>query len=219
MGLELAARSAGTEAAVGFSPTVRTGRGASTSSPLTRLRIDSGVLGVLLFLGTEAMLFAGFVSAFLILRAGSESWPPPGQPRLPAAVTGANTLVLLLSGGTMQRARAAIRGGRADELTRWLAVTALLGALFLEVQGTEWVRLVHYGLGMTASLYGGTFYALIGCHALHVLGALIALLVVFGRAARGRYSAYAHAGVEMCRLYWFFVVGVWPILYALVYLA
>ncbi len=92
------------------------------------------------------MFFAGLLSAFLILRAGASGWPPPGQPRLPVAVTGANTFILLLSGVTVYLALRAIRAGDAKGMRRWLLSTALLGAVFLTVQGSEWVRLVRYGL-------------------------------------------------------------------------
>lgn len=181
-------------------------------------RVPDAVLGLLIFLGTEAMFFAGLISAFLVLRAGSTEWPPPDQPRLPVAVTGVNTLVLLLSGYTVGRARSAIRRARTADLAWWLTLTALLGTVFLAIQGTEWVRLVGYGLRATSGVYGATFYTLIGCHGLHVLGGVLALLVVLRHAVRGGYSARDHVGVEACRLYWSFVVAIWPVLYALVYL-
>ncbi|MFQ5668018.1 MAG: heme-copper oxidase subunit III [Candidatus Binatia bacterium] len=181
--------------------------------------VPNAVLGMLIFLGTEAMFFAGLISAFLVLRACSAVWPPPDQPRLPIAVTAANTLVLLYSGYTMRQALLAIRGDRVRELRRWLGATGLLGVVFVAVQGTEWLRLLHYGLHVSSGVYGATFYTLIGCHGLHVLGGVVVLLAVLRHATYGRYSAQNHSAVEACRLYWFFVVGVWPILYALVYLA
>jgi cytochrome c oxidase subunit 3 len=179
------------------------------------VRIPNAVLGVLIFLGAEAMLFAGLISACVVLRAGSAMWPPLDQPRLPVAVTAVNTVILLCSGYTMWRAHAAIRRSQPADLRRWLAATALLGGVFLLVQGTEWVRLLRYGL---TGVYGGVFYTLIGCHGLHVLGALVVVLVVLRGAARGQYTARSHATVTACQLYWFFVVGVWPLLYVLVYL-
>jgi heme/copper-type cytochrome/quinol oxidase subunit 3 len=179
--------------------------------------INKSLLGLLIFLGTEAMFFAGLISAFLILRAGSGVWPPPGQPRLPVAVTAINTLILLCSAYTMHRAVPAVRSGNQKALVNWLAMTGALGTIFLGVQGAEWIRLVQFGLTLTSSLYGATFYTLIGFHGLHVLAAVIALLTVLGRAVRQRYSAQNHSGLELCRLYWFFVVGIWPVLYALVY--
>ena len=74
-----------------------------------------------------------------------------------------------------------------------------------------------YGLTGTSSLYGATFYTLVGAHGLHVLAALAVLTLVTVRARRGRYDR-DRTGLAMCQLYWLFVVGVWPVLYALVYL-
>ncbi len=180
--------------------------------------LPNAVVGMLMFLGTETMLFAGFISALLVLRANSGMWPPPDQPRLPVAVTAVNTLILVASGFTMARALRVIRAGRTQELSWWLWATALLGTIFLSVQGAEWIRLINYGLHVSSGIYGATFYTLIGCHTLHALGGVIVLLAVLWQAVHGRYSARNHVAVEVCRLYWTFVVGVWPVLYALVYL-
>lgn len=181
--------------------------------------VPNAVIGTLIFLGAEAMLFGGLISIFLVLRAGDVAWPPADQPRLPILVTTVNTLILLLSGYTVQRAGGAVRRDRAPQLQRWLTATVLLGALFLGVQGVEWTRLIRYGLSATQSNYGGTFYTLIGCHALHVFGGVVLLLAVLRGARRSRYSARSCGAVEACRLYWSFVVGVWPPLYVLVYLS
>ncbi|MBI2155182.1 MAG: heme-copper oxidase subunit III [Candidatus Rokubacteria bacterium] len=134
--------------------------------------VPNAVLGMLVFLGAETMLFAGLIAGFLVLRYGAVVWPPPFQPRLPVEVTGVNTAVLLLSSLTMARALRAIRRGKQAELARGLALTAVLGAIFLAVQGSEWVRLVQFGLTVASGAYGATFYTLIGTHAVHVLGAL-----------------------------------------------
>ena len=179
--------------------------------------VPSGTLAMALFIATEVMFFAGLVSAFLVLRAEALVWPPTGQPRLPVGVTGLNTAVLLASGWTMQRSVVALRArGRPG---RWLDATAALGALFLLLQGAEWARLVGFGLTTTSSLYGGIFYTLVGAHALHVVAALAVLGVVAARARRGRYRAGEPGGLELCRMYWIFVVAVWPVLYVLVYLS
>ena len=95
--------------------------------------------------------------------------------------------------------------------------TAILGATFLIVQGSEWVRLVGFGLTMSSSVYGAIFYTLIGCHAVHVLGAVIWLVIVVAMARRHRFTAKRHVALQLCGMYWILVVGLWPILYALVY--
>jgi heme/copper-type cytochrome/quinol oxidase subunit 3 len=187
--------------------------------PPGRRPFDHGVLAMGVFLASEAMLFAGLISAFLILRAGAPSWPPPGQPRLPARTTGLNTAVLLLSAWTMQRAAGATRGRRRGEMLRWLATTAALGTTFLLVQGVEWIRLIRHGLGLASSVYGASFYTLIGCHGLHVAAAVVTLVALLGWALRRESVQQCRTRVEVCRLYWLFVVAVWPVLYVLVYLA
>ena len=181
--------------------------------------VESGLLAMAVFLGTEAMLFAGLVSAFLVLRAGAPVWPPPGQPRLPVGVTGVNTVVLLLSAYTMQRASVATRGEARAAMVRWLAATAALGTAFLLVQGAEWTALLGHGLRASSGLYAATFYAIVGSHGLHVAAAVVTLLVLLARAWRAPSAGECRRRVEVCRLYWLFVVAVWPVLYALVYLS
>lgn len=180
--------------------------------------VSNVVLGMLAFLWAETMFFAGLVSAFLYLRLGAPVWPPPLQPRLPVEVTGVNTVILLLSGVTLARALRAIRRGNRDGLATGLGQTALLGAIFLGVQGYEWVRLVNFGLWLSSGVYGATFYTLIGIHGVHVLGALIWLSIILFRVYRGSFTAWAHVPVVACGMYWYFVVFLWPILYVLVYL-
>lgn len=180
--------------------------------------VSNARLALLMFLAAEGMFFAGLIGAFLVFRLGSPAWPPPFQPRLPVAVTGVNTVILLLSGVTMRLASRAVRLGRTERLARYLLATALLGALFLVIQGYEWVRLIRFGLTVSSGVYGSTFYTLIGCHGLHVLGAVFWLGVVLVQARRGRFTAERHTGVELCAMYWTFVVALWPMLYGLVYL-
>lgn len=180
--------------------------------------INNARLAIMLFIGAEAMFFAGLLSAYLVFRTGSALWPPPLQPRLPVVVTALNTLVLLCSGVTMQRAVRAIRHGNRQGLVDWLIITVVLGLTFLAVQGYEWARLLRFGLTLSAGVYGATFYTLIGCHAAHVFGAVIWLLVLLALARRHRLSPQRPVGAEVCGMYWYFVVALWPLLFATVYL-
>jgi cytochrome c oxidase subunit 3 len=175
-------------------------------------------LAVLMFLGAEAMFFAGLIGAFLVFRVASSIWPPPFQPRLPTEITGINTLILLASAITMRLGVRAIQRGDVARLRRLLSWTAASGTIFLLIQGLEWLRLLHFGLTVSSSIYGGLFYTIIGCHGLHVFGALIWLLVVCRLAGQGRYTKQSYVGVQTCGMYWTFVVGLWPVLYGLVYL-
>jgi len=177
--------------------------------------VTSQVLGVVILVATEIMFFAGLVSAFLIGRAGARVWPPPDQPRLPVEATALNTAVLLASGILLYLAgrRSEAWSRRLHTLLPWAAA---LGALFVALQGVEWVRLVRFGLTMTSSTYGGFFYVVVGAHALHVLAGLLALLWVTRVLYRGQPGWETFRAV---RIFWYFVVGLWPILYGLVYLS
>ncbi len=174
-------------------------------------------LALLVFLVAEIMLFAALVSSYLIFQSGEASWPPADLPRLPLGITTANTLGLVLSAVTLWRSLSALKAGRQGSFRGLLAATAALGVLFLAVQGLEWARLVHHGLTLQAGMYGGIFYALVGLHALHVLGAVVFLLEVLRRALAGRYGPGAIAP-SLCGIYWIFVVVLWIGLFGLVYL-
>jgi len=166
----------------------------------------------------ELMLFVGLVGMYLVFRLQAVEWPPPGQPRLPLALTSVNTLVLLASALTLLSARRALQ--RADIATarRQVVRTLVLGGTFLAVQGVEWTRLVHHGLTLGSTAYGGAFYLLIGCHALHVLGGSVLLGLLARWTGTGRVSEATDARFEACAIYWAFVVSLWLVLFPLVYL-
>ena len=179
--------------------------------------INAVQLGVLLLIGSEIMLFAGLLAVYTAFRFGNLTWPS-AQLYLPVKVTWVNTFFLLSSCYTMYRAVSAGRKDLRGSLVTYLTVTALLGTLFVSIQGYEWVQLIRDGFTITTGVYGATFYLLIGCHALHVLGAVVWLLVVVWLARQGRFPPSRFVGVEVCAWYWYFVGGLWVLLFALVYL-
>src|SRR2546422_608443 len=183
-----------------------------------RRGLDNLRLAVLFFMGAEAMFFGALISALLVLRLGMAAWPPPLEPRLPIAVTGLNTLVLLASSVTLIAAGRAPRRGEHPRHGPWLRATAPLGAPVPVGPGYEWIRLIGYGLSLASGVYGTTFFALIGFHGLHVLTALVWLLVTTALVTRGRFREGQSAPAQACAMFWHFVVGVWPVLYVTVYL-
>ena len=176
--------------------------------------LPNGVLGMLIFLLTEAMLFAGLISAFLIIRSQAIVWPPPGQPRLPVEETAVNTAALLASGIALYFARRVFRRDPTQAL-RPLGLSIALGLFFVVFQGFEWAALLAQGLTMQTSSMGSFFYLIIGIHALHAIAAIGLLVHVFLKLRRGWLSSALLATSEVL---WYFVVGVWPVLYLVVYL-
>ena len=147
----------------------------SLSSSSSVPAVSSGRIAIVMLMVAETMLFTTLLGGYVVLRGAGGAWPPAGMPRLPLAVTWVNTSVLLASCWTMSRAWRAAGAHDARQLRYSLAETALLGSTFLTIQGTEWVRLVHFGLTLSTSIYGATFYLLIGLHGLHVLAAAAGL--------------------------------------------
>jgi len=180
--------------------------------------IASTRLAMIALITTELMLFAALIGMYLVIRLSRPTWPPAGQPRLPLLVTVINSLVLFASVAPVTAALGAIRRGVPQRAARALLLTTALGVTFLVIQGAEWTRLVHHGLTLGSSQYGGAFYLLIGCHAAHVLTAVLWLGTVTALAYRGWWRADAYAGLEMCAIYWYFVAALWAVLFPLVYL-
>lgn len=179
-----------------------------------RAVVANGVLGMLLFVISEAMLFAGLISAFTIIRSGALVWPPPDQPRLPVASTAVNTAALLASGAMLYVAWRRFRREPA-RAQRPLLAAVLLGGFFVAAQGVEWVALIREGLTLTSSSLGSFFYLIVGLHALHAVAALGVLVGAWWRLRRGW---RAETQLQAAQVFWYFVVGVWPILYGVVYL-
>lgn len=176
--------------------------------------VPNEVLGITIFILTELMLFAGFISAFTIAKSAAPMWPPPGQPRLPLEETAINTVALLISGAMMWWA-----GRRFERVGPGSARLPMLGALglgafFVLFQGFEWAGMLREGLTLTSSNHGAFFYTIVGAHALHAIGGLTALTVLGVRLVREQLTTDTFwAG----RLFWYFVVLLWPVLYVLVY--
>ena len=178
--------------------------------------VANGVLGMLVFIFTEIMFFAGLISAHAIVRsqAAGQMWPPYGQPRLPVEQTAVNTAALLVSGIVLFLAWLAFRREQSSARIP-LLLSIVLGTIFVFFQGLEWMALLGEGLTIQSSSYGGFFYLIVGTHALHAVAALAALMWAWARLDKGRLSADQLATVAA---FWYFVVLVWPFLYWKVYL-
>jgi cytochrome c oxidase subunit III len=177
--------------------------------------IPNAVLAMIIFVVAEVMFFAGVLSAFTIVKAGTlpGMWPPPNQPRLPAGETAFNTAALLLSGVVLYLSHRKWRAGLAGA-KKYFAGAWALGAFFVLLQGREWVMLLGQGLTMTSSPQGGFFYLIVGTHALHAIVALVALGMAGLQMKAGTLQSGFFFGAQ---IFWYFVVALWPIIYARVY--
>jgi cytochrome c oxidase subunit 3 len=177
--------------------------------------VDSAVIGTIIFVVAEIMMFAGLISGLAIIKAGTVGpWPPPDQPRLPIEATAFNTAMLLASGVALFFAQRAYARQPIRARTP-LGIAIGLGVFFVVFQGVEWVRLIGEGLTITSGSLGSFFYLIVGMHALHAVAAIIAMGAMWLRLVRMELSPGAF---QAARIFWYFVVGLWPILYIQVYL-
>jgi cytochrome c oxidase subunit III len=185
------------------------------SVPGTR-RLSNAVLGTAIFIAAEVMFFAALMSAHTIARATARGgvWPPPDQPRLPIEQTAVNTAALLLSGVLLWLGSRLI-DKESEVAKRCVVGSIILGTAFVSLQGVEWMRLLREGLTLTSSSHGGFFYLIVGAHALHAAGALVALTWAYFGMVR---KTVAPAVFTASCLFWYFVVLLWPVIYLRVYL-
>jgi cytochrome c oxidase subunit 3 len=178
-------------------------------------RVDPQMLGMLLFIISEIMVFGAFFTAYFFIRVvQANPWPAAGT-ELPKLVAGFNTAILLSSSVTLHWALTSVKNGNRWGLRAGMLTTFLLGLTFLFVQINEYV---HIGFAPHDSAQASVFYGLTGLHGAHVFIGLVLLLMVTVRAFRGHFSPEAHRGVEIPGIYWHFVDVMWVIVYCSVYL-
>ncbi len=129
-----------------------------------------------------------------------------------------NTLVLLTSGATLTWAHWALMNKNRNQLIAGLALTIMLGIIFLGLQISEYFEAYqHLNLKLSSGIYGSTFFLLTGFHGLHVTLGTIMLTVILMRAIRGHFNKERHFGFEAVAWYWHFVDVVWLLLFIVVY--
>lgn len=207
---------AGVDTAADPGSTGRSSRPAAalrSGAPSTSGRPSILGVGVVVWLASELMFFAGLFGAYFTLRAATEVWPPVGV-HLDVPRTVAATAVLLASSATMHLGVAAAERGDRDGLVRWLAATAALGTVFLANLVLEWAEL---DFSVSDHAYGSIFYLMTGFHGLHVLGGIAFMVGAVGLVA-GRSQAPPGPPVAVCGYYWHFVDAVWVAMFATLYL-
>ena len=178
-------------------------------------RISPVMLGILLFIASEVMLFGAFFTAYFFVRvvAGSP-WPEPPF-HLPVFVAGVNTAILVTSSFTIHWALQSIKKDNRAGLQAGLVLTIALGLVFLLTQFREYSRI---GFAPSDGAFGSIFFGLTGLHGAHVFVGLTLLTFAAIRSFRGHFSAAHHHGVEIPGIYWHFVDVMWIVVYTTIYI-
>ena len=188
------------------------------------------------FIFSEVMFFFGFFGALFYARNVSVPWLaeakllwpnftggwPTSGPGLTEAFTAMapwglpaiNTLLLLTSGATLTWAHWGLIKDKRTQVKIGLALTILLGVIFLYLQMHEYAEA---GFTIKHGIYGATFYMLTGFHGLHVTMGTIMLAIILYRVMKGHFNSHDHFGFEAVAWYWHFVDVVWLFLFIFVY--
>jgi cytochrome c oxidase subunit 3 len=177
-------------------------------------RIDPQLLGILLFIISEAMLFGSFFTAYFFVRAVQGGDWPPEPFSFPVNVAAMNTAILIFSSFTMHYALHSIKRGNRVGLQVGLATTFLMGAVFLGTQINEYFKA---GFAISDGAFASVFYGLTGLHGAHVFVGLTLLAIMNIRTMRGHFTPQSHMGVECAGIYWHFVDIMWIIVFSTVY--
>lgn len=176
-------------------------------------RVDSKILGILLFIVSELMLFGAFFTAYFFIRiAGNAHWPPGDK--LPVAVAATNAVILLSSSLTMHWTDISAKRGNQMAMRVGIVTTFLLGSTFLFVQINEYLNL---GFTPKTNAQASVFFGLTGLHGAHVVIGLILLFMSALRIFRGQVTKDDHIGLEVPGIYWHFVDLMWVVVFTTIY--
>ncbi len=172
-----------------------------------------------IFIITDALLFAGLLVGYGVVRVVNGTWPDQAEV-FHMNYIAMMTFTLITSSATMASAVGATMAGKKSLVTLFLWLTILGGLSFLGMQAYEWSTVIHEGARLTSNpwgvpQFGASFFIITGFHGLHVVTGVTILLIVAIRFALGRSS---RQGVENAGLYWHFVDLVWVFIFALFYL-
>ena len=174
-------------------------------------------VGMLLFLGSWAMMFAGLFFALGVVRWRSPVWPPEEVGPLPVSWAALNTALLLGSSVALELAMRAVRNARLGRMLTALRVALAVGVAFLGSQVLLFARMAALGVRWDAGAFGGAVFGLCGFHALHAAVGLIGLGGLVLAAGRGSIQPARHLRLRLWTHYWHFVGGVWLILFPAVF--
>ena len=162
-------------------------------------------------IGSLVMMFAGLTSAYIVKR-NQANWQTFDLPQL----FWYSTVAIVLSSVTIYLAQLAFKQREMQKYRRLLVVTLILGVLFIVLQTIGFQQLWAKGITLQSSVSYSFLYVIVGLHAAHVLGGIIAMLVLFAKAFSSRKRIYNSIPVELVSTYWHFVDVLW--IYLLVFL-
>jgi len=173
-----------------------------------RQRIHPHKFTLWVAIGSIIMMFAGLTSAFVV-KSNQAAWQTITMPK----IFWYSTAVILVSSLVMQLALRSFKQREMNQYRLLMAGTVLLGVTFMAMQWFGFRQLWNTGVQFKGSGAGQFLYVIAGLHGLHVLGGVIALLIIFLRSLSGKIKLYGGVPVEVMATYWHFVDFLWIYLF------
>jgi cytochrome c oxidase subunit 3 len=182
--------------------------------------MSRGMAGMVLFIASEIMLFGGMFAGYFFVRQQAASWPPSDIEHTVSQSFGIILSVFLISSSlTAHVGILALKRGNLPLFKLGMAVTIVLGSIFIGGQIYEWFNLFDEGLNAGSGVYGATFFLITGFHGSHVIVGLAMLLVVLLRAIWNDFTPTRHLFADAAVTYWHFVDVIWLFVLVILYLS
>ena len=176
-------------------------------------------VGVVVWLASELMFFAGLFGIYFTIRAQTEGEWPPAPTELNIGYAAVFTIILIASSFTCQWGVFAAERGDVFALRRWYLLSFVLGLIFVLGQANEYHTLVtQHETTLSSSPYGTVFYLTTGFHGLHVIGGLIAFLFLIAKTKVSKFTPAQATSAIVVSYYWHFVDVVWIGLFTTIYI-
>ncbi len=175
------------------------------------LETNAKAIGLTTFLAVATSLFALFISAYTIRMRLAPDWIPLSDPQL----LWLNSGFLVLSSIAYHWTRNAAVAGRSERIKPGLIIAGVFALLFLAGQMTAWQSLVAAGETVRGNPANAFFYLLTGLHGLHLLGGIWVWARSLTRVFGGADAASVRLSIELCTVYWHYLLLVWIVLFGL----
>ncbi len=200
--------------APGLDPLTEPGAGGLRSLP-------AAAVGLRVYFVVATVMFL-LIAAVFVMRMGGHGvgagQEPDWKPMYWPPLLWFNTGVLILSSAAWEGALAAARRGRTGSLRVGLIAGGVLALVFLGGQLTVWRQLEDAGCGLTATTMSAFFYLITALHGLHVMGGLAVWGRTTAKVLAGSEAAAVRESVDLCAIYWHFLLLVWLVMFVLLLL-
>jgi heme/copper-type cytochrome/quinol oxidase subunit 3 len=183
----------------------------------TSTGVSNWKLGFWTFLASECLFFGTLISTYMVYKGSAVVGPYPRE-IFDVLHTTISTTILLFSSLAMVLALHYVLEARKRAAIFWLVMVIAMGGAFLVLEGQSYLKYMGYGLTLTSSTFGSSYYVLTGTHKVHVFFGMIWMGILAWRIHRGYIPPAKAEQVEVAGLYWHFVDIIWIVIFTLVYL-